>query len=354
MRCNWHQLFARLTVAYISFAGVLFYFFWVQPSLSDNPRLHIGADSTFYLWIAGLIPHNPNEGELLPMLSASSNFLGPYLIASGLRHNFLIFLFNISLFVLAIHYFAKATPFLKKESFLLLLLLNPVICISILTLSKEILAILSTALLCYWINRRSRWLGAAILLISFLARWESMLAVIIFMFLSRSNSKFSRHRKLTLSLMILSFSVLYPFIPFLAELGAISAALDGNTIATLTEWQSHGLYFIAFFPKLALNLFGGVKQFGAVDSQDIYNAFVAPVGSVFNIAICAWFLLRKRFTLYNDKLFFCAIYAIMFVTGPSVQIRFWLPLYIILCLELCQYSDQTNTELTQQSSPTPA
>src|SRR5438067_204778 len=82
-------------------ASLILFFAYVNPSLSGENGLRIGADSAFYLWRAGLVHTNSNGGDFdqtLGLISASSNYAGPVLIAELLRSNFLIVLFNYVLF----------------------------------------------------------------------------------------------------------------------------------------------------------------------------------------------------------------------------------------------------------------
>ncbi len=338
-------------------ASVAAFFYFVDPALKGETNLRIGADSAFYLWAAGLRPDNPYGTDFEPtrgIIELSSNLLGPLLIAVSLRNNFLILCFDYLLLFGTVWCFASSRP-INASLFVFLLLLNPAILVSILTVNKEILAIFSTALFCYYLarGRKSKLLLAGIVLVSLLARWEHLLVVILFLLVTRGGF-FNRHRALTLIGVIAGISIIYPI---LAATSAYIAAfqpedLTGNTIVRLTGWQSKGLYFAAVIPKIALNLYAGFLSSVRQDPTDIYNRFVVPWASILNLVVTAWFLLRRKFRLSDDMLYFAALYAVLMAVSPFASLRYSLPVYVILCYSVTSLKahDSRRAQTTYPSS----
>jgi hypothetical protein len=312
----------------------------VNPSLKDENNYRIGADSKFYLWGAGLVRDNPsgsNYDAPPSLVAVGSNLLGPILIATVFRDNFSILCFNYFVLFCAI-YCVRLTRCVDCAVLSILLLVNPLILVSVLTLNKEILAVAASMLLYCYLDRRrkSRLLLAMLLTISLLARWEHLLLVLIFLVITSQKSRFNQHRGMALIAIILLITVCYPFISGFINLSFGSEPLEGSTIVKLTDLQAHFLYLVVAIPKLLMNLYGGMVGFlrNAEDGTDIYNVFVVPWGCLVNAVVTMWFLLKRRGGLSRDMLFFAAIYGVILSASPFVQTRYFIPIYVILCVEI--------------------
>src|ERR1039458_252424 len=108
---TFNELVGWFVVAFIIVGSLGLFFFFVQPSRVGENNLRIGADSAFYLWHAGINRDNPygdNDATSLSAISIGSNYLGPDIIGTLMRTNFLIFCFNYLLFFAAIACIAKS------------------------------------------------------------------------------------------------------------------------------------------------------------------------------------------------------------------------------------------------------
>src|SRR6185312_12107619 len=125
-----------------------------------------------------------NGFDLADMVSLSANFLGPVLIAEVLQSNFLIMVFNYALFFAALHCLFKLSG-IDSKLLTVLLLINPITVVSLMTLNKEIIALLAVALFAYYLERKgSRILLLILLAVSLFARWEMDALVIVFLLLT--------------------------------------------------------------------------------------------------------------------------------------------------------------------------
>jgi hypothetical protein len=272
-----------LAIASVMLSSLFLFFLYVEPSFNGKNDLRIGADSLFYLWHAGLVSNNPygaNSNNLDPSISLSGNFLGPDVIGKLLRSNFLILCFNYVLLFVAVAYIARAIP-VRVVLLTILLLINPAILVSVLTLNKEIIVLLSTAMICYYSasERRSWLLLCCTLLVALLGRWQNLLVFILFLLLTAKWNPMKNRRNITIALLVLAITIAYSFLwPFINLVLGIEE-YEGQTIVALTQAQTHFLYFAVVIPKIALNLYGGVIGLANVGSanSDVYNSMIVPL-----------------------------------------------------------------------------
>jgi hypothetical protein len=330
---------------------------FVNPSLKGLNNLRFGADSEFYLWLAGLRPDIPNAylvGDDVNLVSLGTNLLGPELIAWSLRSNVLILIFNYLILLLSIRMFAEAGN-IRPVVLAFLFLANPSVLVSVLTINKEILALLSVALLCKYLasETRSKFLLFLLLVVSFLARWEHCAAVLFFLVITARVNPLRNRRKLQIVILVVLMSIAYPFAPHLAQTFG-SESFQGTTVGQLTEVQSHFLYFAVAFPKICLNLFGGIVGLAHLgqtptDPNNIYSSIIVPWSSFLNLVVASWFFLRRRATLSNDLVFFAVIYLVLFAVTPFVQYRYFLPQYYVMCLEISRRVAPQKYQVIQDS-----
>jgi hypothetical protein len=333
-------------IASIMLSSIVLFFFYVEPSFSGKNNLRIGADSVFYLWHAGLVTDNPyraNGDNLAPSISLSGNLLGPDVIGKLLRSSFLILCFNYVLFFVAVAYIAKAIP-VRVVLLTILLLINPAILVSVLTLNKEIIVLLSTAMLCYYIEseRRSWLLLCCTLLVALLGRWQNLLVVIFFLLLTAKWNPMKNRRNVAIALVVLAITIAYSFLwPFINVVLGIDE-YEGKTIVVLAEAQTHFLYFAVVIPKIALNLYGGVIGLAGVGStdSDVYNSMIVPLASLANAIVTVWYCIVRKIDLRNDRLYLAILYAVIFAVSPFVQCRYLLPIYLLLCVEIARHTEE--------------
>jgi uncharacterized membrane protein len=333
--------------------SVVLYFVYVGPSLDGTSDLKIGADSGTYLWNAGL--HRDalsakwgfsDDTTPVELVSSGGSLIGPVMIARLLRSNFLILCFNYLLFFFSVRLFAQSVP-LRAPLLTLLLIVNPAILVSLLTLNKEILVLISLAMLCKYLSsdRRSRLLLYGSLLVALFARWQQFLIMIVFLMLVGRINPLHRRRRMTICLMVMIITIITPYllstIYVLERLEPIDS-LQGRIGSMLANAQDHYLYFAVVLPRIAINLYSGAFHFERTAegllSKDIYGAFIAPLSSLANVVVTIWFIATRRFSLNNDRLFFAVIYALLFAILPYEHGRYFLPVYYLLCVEITTHA----------------
>jgi hypothetical protein len=327
--------------------SLVLFFLFVRPSLNGGNSYRIGADSSFYLWYAGLIRDNPygsNSDPTRSLIELGSNLLGPFLIASLLRSNIAILCFNYVVFFYTI-YMVSRTRSINCAVLSSLLLVNPIIFVSLVTLNKEILAVAASVLLYCYLDgeRKSRLLLLIVLTVSLLARWEHLLLVLVFLLMTAKWNPLNRHRGIALGAIVVLITICYPLIATYIGLNFGADPLTANTIVRLTDLQSHFLYPIVVIPKLLMNLYGGIVGLvsKARDSNDIYNALVVPWGCLVNAIATVWFLLSRRCRLSDDMFFFAALYGAILSASPFVQTRYFIPIYVVLSVDIATRVNQS-------------
>lgn len=347
MMTNWFEIrrpinewLLTVLIAFLVSGSLISFFLLVEPALHQQSPYRLWADSQFYLWMAGLAPANPygiDSGEIPGLLSVGANLLGPMLIAKVLRQDTLILLFNYVLLLVAIHYCRKGRR-LNTPLFTFLLLINPVTITSLLAINKEILSILSAAMLCCYVERerRSKFLLCALLTIALLARWEQMILTVLFLTLTNKRSPLSKRPIGILVLVIAGVTVLYPLMAnSVTQLAFGDQGAQGHTVAMLTSMQAHYLYFVAAIPKAILGLVGTIVVFvrpSDLPSTDVYNLVLMPISALLNLFVIAWAAIAGKIRLSDDITLFACLCAFMFTIPPIALVRYLIPVYMVAAL----------------------
>lgn len=341
----------RLTPAYRSillWCGVLLYlllsltlfFTWVNPSLTGLTDSHIAADSGTYMYFADSLREGRNDPFVLGSLASFPNTLwGPVLLGLALKSTFAIVLADYALLLLALWLMHKAAN-LNLGFFLLLLVANVTTSISLVSLNKEIIDLLVTALFVYYLGRGRKLAFAAALIIGLISRYETAVVMVLYLLLQSRWNPLSAYRKTTLVVAALLLSV------FLSGLlsGAMNARLEeamatassGGLLLTLDNLQMHYLFFIAVIPKILDNLFSeliNVSHWGAYSLTDPANTFFLLGNNLANILVLAVLFLRNRMKLSNNLVFYATLSAIFMSTALIIQPRYFYGAYVILCVE---------------------
>ena len=299
-----------ILVLYIVLNSVVLYFVYVSPSLDGTSDLRIGADSFTYLWNAGIHRNalaarwGLSDGTTpVELISTGGSLIGPVVIGRLLRSNFLILCFNYLLFFFAVRLFAKSVP-LRAPLLMLLLLVNPAILVSLLTLNKEILVLVSLAMFCKYISSdgRSRLLLFGALLVALFARWQQFLIIIVYLMLVGGLNPLRQRRKMTICLLVLFITISAPFL-----------------LSTIYVLDSADI----------------LERLGSSDSlQSQFAVMLTNAQDLCNVVVTIWFIVTRRFRLNNDRLFFAVIYALIFAILPYEHGRYFLPVYVLLCVEI--------------------
>jgi hypothetical protein len=340
----WKWAFMGGFVLYLLFC-LLCFFHWELPRLNHETYIRFGADSPTYWEAIEYREKHAEHGNVL--ISFTGNLLGPVLIGSILRTGLNVALFNMGLFFLAVE-IACTIPGVDRYRLMFLLALSAETAAGIATLNKEILVLLTTAMLAKYIysRKKSLILISLILFISLFARWEQIALILLFLFLQRKKSIFKRNPWLSIGVVVGVLGVLYALIAHIpgSGIGAFTQYARGaNTIAKLNKIQTLGGFPLVVVPKIIMDLFGEllrpwtvVKEYDyfGFNVGDIHSAIIIPLFSIVLLAIM-WISYRRG--LLNPRrpiAFLIIIYLVTTAVTPFVQPRYNYFVYVLLCIEL--------------------
>ncbi len=323
------------------------YFAYVEPWIRGATAIRIGADSDRY-WDAVIAARNGN-GEAL--ITLESNFLGPVLIGLLMGNGFVVFCFNSLLFVTAMKV-AGSIQGVNKTVFGWLVLLNAELLPSLTTLNKEILALFAAVLTAKYLlaPRRSIALLGLTLVMSFLARWEQ--AVVLLLFLVLAHTALRTRPKLTLLLLVIGMSVGYPlvFSIFHVDPAIFDYLLQGaNTIVRMNSIQAAGGFFLVVVPKIFMTMAGRLGQpwvywsgdflkDGLLDpQQEIFQ----PLGCLAFLGVFAYACLRRKLPLRRPIPMLIALTLIVSALPPFIQPRYLFAAYVLLCLVIARQPQES-------------
>ncbi len=336
-----------LFFAYLLLCAIAFYAV-VQPNLDGQSLIRLGADSDTYWQVADFVR---GEGVNLALIGLGANYLGPVAIALTLKTGSMVALFNAFLFCVSI-YAAGRIPGVNQWTLAILLMLNAETLVGIVTLNKEILSLFSAVLFAYYVysHKKSKLLLLIILLSAIGARWQQAALVLLFLFFKRKNSFFSKRPKTALALIVLLLTVTYPLAASKLDLSGFTDQGDtGGTITVLNGLQAKFLYPVALLPKVIMSLFGRLLtpsyyfgEYWKGDFNDWQNQYAGHLHTVALLLICAIAAVRKRLSLQEPLIFFCAMYLVVTSIAPFIQNRYQFPVYVLLCIEIVRNRERTS------------
>ena len=294
----------RAWIFFIIYIVISFFFFlWVAlPVLKEELDFQFYADSKTYEKIA----LNDSESNLVQV---GLNALGPVSILKllGPQSYFLIYLFNISLFIASLYYISR-NPALNKKLFFLLVMASPISFTSLFSVNKEIISLLCLALLIFFKDKLNIWKIGLLLIISYLIRWQFTLFILVFLLIDSPVNCFREKRRFSFLLMLISISV-----------------------KILMDIQQQYGYFIAFIPKTLHLLVGMSSRYKFIfDFTDVYNNFILYWQGPLNALLLFWAFNKKMFNFDNDIFYMLLIYCVIFAITPIYAIRYFYPVYILL------------------------
>lgn len=342
---NWHaplESWLRLMLL-IGFLGLCFCVFLTieLPIRLYQSDLRLGADShTYFAFAEALRRTGAHHVEFLGL---GANFIGPILMALLLKSPFGVMLGNMALFLFAI---AMCSPIhnLSRTTLALLLALNATTLVSLVTLNKEIFALVASLLLCRYLytESKSKLLLAAILAIGLMARWEQSAITLLFLFFRREGSFFRRHPYAAILLLIAVISVAYPLVLKGVDLSAFTdQAQSANRVPLVDQVQSHYGFALVVIPKALLSLFGVIltptyflTNYLHQDFTDLANQYIIHLHCLAMLILFVIALCRGRLRMSRPLPFFMALYLIITSANPFTQPRYEYPIYVLLCFEL--------------------
>ena len=327
---------------------VAFFFTYVGPSLAGETNIRFDADGATYLEIAGMGSATAAPFDS-PLISTSSNFLGPVLIALIFRSSWGIALFNMSVFGLSL-YLASRLPSLRLGSLFFLLVANLITISALLTLNKEILALFSCVLFITYLSsrKRSKLLLVTIVVVSLMARWEQLAVILLFLALEHRLSPLRGKHALTLVLIVLGITVTYPVLATSTAIdlrNAVAYADQGNLGSKLNAVEAAYGFPLVLLPKMLVGLFWHIltpwyyfSEYFKNDFHDIYVSIVLESHCFMMLIVCIACAVNKKLSLSNPAIYWAAIYLILSSAFPVMMPRYQYPVYVMLCMVLSGFA----------------
>jgi hypothetical protein len=341
------------TVVVFSFFGL-----FAEPYLDGSSGLRWAADSEFYLNVAKYgADYVDIEGTGL------INTIGPVIISRLVGNsNLLITVFNYGLFLCSFMLMASIKN-VDQAKMLVLMLANPMMLVSITTLSKEIIGFFVMSLVVNFLYKKTdQKMFLVFAILSMLVRWQMLFVIILFDLFKKIfvNKHWMMSRVSSVVILVAVISLSYPSLRNLglaegAEAWAKTDNTNFGTIAILNELQNNYLFFLSFIPKTLMNLViidpavssritEGANSHGYID---VYNSWIVPLNTIMMIVAMFLSLKNSKFSLERDTYYLFIIYCIIFSLSPFIQPRYFFPLYAILCLESSRKTSWVKSESSQ-------
>lgn len=322
--------------------ALAFFFIMGDQMLDGESNIQFFADSRTYelaaLELRGLSPFE--------LIAYNPNYFGPITILNLLQGNrWCILVFNLLVFAASARLIINAVP-VNPKLFVVLLALNPMTLSSLLAVNKEILSVLTVALLIYGTEKKHIPALLGGLVVSFMVRWQLSLFVLAILGLISPINPLKKRRVLAFFCLLFAISIIY-------RLGVDSIFSHVNAVAEVGEenWEGSGLwgrlldvqnaggYFLVFIPKVMHALFAILRYidqlFNPPEGQ-FYNYVVVMLHSLATFLVLAWVIVRRPLTFRNNILFFATIYLLLFGLTPIYAPRYFYPVFVFLCVLAAQ------------------
>jgi len=255
-------------------------------------------------------------------------------------------------FVLAL-LLLKETYSFSMPVFAFLLLMNATTTISLLSVNKEIIDLLSVSLFLF-ARKKGRWgLLVLSLMIAFLNRYEVSVVMLIFLVVQTKLNPLRRRRGMTLAFLILALSILLPLVASGALAKRSEEASEGGLILILDSLEMHYLYAIAVIPKIAENLFGyllNLSTWKALDDfSDVANSYIVLLNNLATAVVLVVLFRKRQFTTRSDLVYFAMMGGIFMAISLVIQPRYFYFVYVLLCLQAARKS--VNRTLSNSQYP---
>jgi hypothetical protein len=332
---------------------ILLFFRVAQPALLGKIPVRIWADSPSFLWQAGvdvdpgllLQEHSyqlevpAGEIDWTTTVSFGSNYLGPIVIAVLAGSNFRIMLVNYALFFAALYYLFRLKD-IRRKLLVTLILIDPFVIMSILTVNKEIIVLLAVALFAYYIEKgfieKSSWLFLPLLLaVSFLARWEQAAFVLLWILLVSRLNPFRNHRLVVILVLVMSISIIAPHVKSLTSAWIV----EGTTMNDLNSMQQNYMYFLVLIPKFILTSAQTliyVPSYSKINWYDLANGAFVLVHEALMVGVCVALIISRRLRLRSDIVYAALLFTVIFCVAPLAQPRYLYAVYVFACIELAR------------------
>jgi hypothetical protein len=335
-----------LFVVYLIVSYCIF-FEAVAPVANFYLRPTLAADSTAYWDASGVRTTNFADQEQAGA-SASSNLFGPVLEAEVLRTDLNVALFNSLLFIVCLS-ILRSMPQFDRATFLLLMMANPFLLTSLITLNKEIFALAGIVVFVRYTDaKRFRfwWLTLALVL-SLFARWQQVLVMVLYVAYEAKISPLRGRRRWGVAVTVLGFTIAYGLIYRIAPFffaALLAQAEAGHTILLLDNIQAYFGFPLVAIPKILMNITGRFATPGyflnGYVSEDFTNwrdQIFMQMHTLFLTALMLGMFFGRKLRLRHAPVYLLFLYLLMTAINPMVQPRYEYAAYVLLCLEASRY-----------------
>jgi hypothetical protein len=318
----------------------------VAPVANFSIQPLIQADSGTYWAASGRTMYSLNQEEV--GAHASSNLFGPVLEAELLRTDLNVALVNCLLFVFCLS-ILRSMPQFDRGTFLLLMMMNPFLLVSLITLNKEIFALVGMVVFVRYTEAkrfRASWLALALTL-SLFARWQQVLVLLLYLVYELKLSPLRGHRRWGVAITVLGFTLgyglVYRLVPFfLAAL--LAQAEAGHTILMLDNIQANFGFPLVVIPKIMMNCLGRfvtpaffLRDYFFGDFTDWLDQIIMPMHTLLLSVLLGGIIFFRKFRLQHAPVYLLVLYLLMTAVNPMVQPRYEYAAYVLLCLEASRY-----------------
>jgi len=332
-------IYLALVIAYISFSIFLF-FQWVNPSLDGRTDQHIAADSGTYMYFADSLRDGTGSPLILaPLFSFPNTLLFPTLIAFALKNTLTIVIFNYAIFFFSV-ILLKNSFNLSGWMFIALMCINATTTISLLSVNKEMIDVLTISIFCFALRRRHISLLVPAFALALFNRYEIAVVMVVFLFVTSKLYPWRQRRLLTLVMLSIALSVALPLTASHAISERFEEAKNGHLVAFLDSLEMHYLYALSVIPKIAENLFAeliNVQKLQAyLDFQDIANTYIVFFNNFASAIVLGLLVYKRSFSIKSDPIYFVAIGWIIMAIALVIQPRYFYFAYTMLCIQAAQ------------------
>jgi hypothetical protein len=324
-----------------------FIFFETIAPVADFPiQPIIAADPAAYWDASGV--RTVNVADQKYATSASGNLFGPVIQAKVLRTDFNVAVFNCLLFVFCLS-LLRSMPEFDRATFLLLMMINPFLLVSLISLNKEIFAVAGIVIFIRYTDAkrfRLGWLALALML-SLFARWQQVLVMLFYVLYESRFSPLRGRRRRGIAVTVLGFTIAYGLIYRLAPsffAALLAQAEAGHTILILDNIQAYFGFPLVVIPKIMMNCMGHFVSPGYFLSIYPHEDFTNWRDQIFMqmhtfllTALLAGMLFTGRLRLKYAPVYLLALYLLMTAVNPMVQPRYEYAAYVLICLEASRY-----------------
>lgn len=342
-----------LVIGFLIVVGILStgLFFETVAPVADFPfQPSVQADSGTYWEISGVKSgaifneHTNSESGAEKL----NNSLGPVVQAKLFRTDFGVMLSNVALFFFALWIVGTMREF-DRAMFTLLLLINPMLVSAIITLNKEIFALVGLIIFVRYMTAK-RYRGLLLLLallISFAAHWQQSITMLFLACIDSRISPFRHKPRAGIVILVLTFTVGYTIVFHLAPIliaGLLAQAQAGRTIVILDNIQGTFGFPLVVVPKILLNVMGRfstpwyfLNEYWHAEFWNWFDQIFLQIQELLTTLLLFGLFFTGRLKLRHAPVYLLACYLILTAVNPMVQPRYEYPAYVLLCLEASRY-----------------